>query len=67
MKRRDDERISNVERNKTGGKDYAKVNKGGVFVFTKSITVGELARQLHVGVADIIKKLFLKVYMVTIY
>ncbi|MDY2728158.1 MAG: translation initiation factor IF-2 [Candidatus Onthovivens sp.] len=66
MKRRDDERISNVERNKTGGKDYAKVNKGGVFVFTKSITVGELARQLNVGVADIIKKLFLKGKMVTI-
>ena len=66
MKRRDDERISNVERNKTDGKDYAKVNKGGVFVFTKSITVGELARQLNVGVADIIKKLFLKGKMVTI-
>lgn len=65
MKKRDD-RISNVERNNKPNKDYAKVNKGGVFVFTKSITVGELAKQLNVGAGDIIKKLFLKGKMITI-
>lgn len=65
MKKKD-ERISNVEYTNKSNKDYAKVNKGGVFVFTKSITVGELAKELNVGVGDIIKKLFLKNKMVTI-
>lgn len=65
MKKKD-ERISNVEFTNKQSKDYAKVNKGGVFVFTKSITVGELAKELNVGVGDIIKKLFLKNKMVTI-
>ncbi len=65
MKKKD-ERISNVEYTNKPNKDYAKVNKGGVFVFTKSITVGELAKKLNVGVGDIIKKLFLKNKMVTI-
>ncbi len=65
MKKKD-ERISNVEYTNKPNKDYAKVNKGGVFVFTKSITVGELAKELNVGVGDIIKKLFLKNKMVTI-
>ena len=65
MKKKD-ERISNVEYTNKPNKDYAKVNKGGVFVFTKSITVGELAKELNAGVGDIIKKLFLKNKMVTI-
>ena len=65
MKKKD-ERISNVEYTNKPNKDYAKVNKGGVFVFTKSITVGELAKELNVCVGDIIKKLFLKNKMVTI-
>lgn len=65
MKKKD-ERISNVEYTNKPNKDYAKVNKGGVFVFTKSITVGELAKELNVGVGDIIKKLFMKNKMVTI-
>lgn len=65
MKKKD-ERISNVEYTNKPNKDYAKVNKGGVFVFTKSITVGELAKELNVGVGDIIKKLFLKNKMATI-
>lgn len=65
MKKKD-ERISNVKQTNKPVKDYAKVNKGGVFVFTKSITAGELATQLGVNVGDIIKKLFLKGKMVTI-
>ena len=66
MKKKKDERVSNVSNNvNKQNKDYAKVN-GGVFVFTKSITVGELAKQLNVGAGDIIKKLFLKGKMVNI-
>ncbi len=66
MKKKKDERVSNVSNNVSKqNKDYAKVN-GGVFVFTKSITVGELAKQLNVGAGDIIKKLFLKGKMVNI-
>lgn len=66
MKKKKDERVSNVSNNvNKQNKDYAKVN-GGVFVFTKSITVGELAKQLNVGAGDIIKKLFLKRKMVNI-
>lgn len=64
--KKNDERISNVERTNKQNKDYAKVNKGGVFVFTKSITAGELAKQLNVSVGEIIKKLFLKKKIVTI-
>ena len=66
MKKKKDERVSNVSNNvNKQNKDYAKVN-GGVFVFTKSITVGELAKQLNVAAGDIIKKLFLKGKMVNI-
>ncbi|MBR1581547.1 MAG: translation initiation factor IF-2 [Bacilli bacterium] len=65
MAKKQDDRISNVSHGKKNNKDYAKVN-GGVFVFTKSITVGDLAKQLNINVADIIKKLFLKGKMVTI-
>lgn len=66
MKKKKDERVSNVSNNvNKQNKDYAKVN-GSVFVFTKSITVGELAKQLNVGAGDIIKKLFLKGKMVNI-
>ena len=65
MKKKRDDRVSNVTRNARQNKDFAKVN-GGVFVFTKSITVAELAKQLNLGPAEIIKKLFLKGKMVTI-
>ncbi len=37
-----------------------------VFVFTKSLTVGELAKELNVNPSDIIKKLFLQKKLVTI-
>ena len=66
MKKKNDERVSNISTNSgKQNKDYAKIN-GGVFVFTKSITVGELAKQLNVSAGDIIKKLFLKGKMVNI-
>ena len=66
MKKKNDERISNVKQNDNkANKDYAKVNSG-VFVFTKSITVGELAKKLEVNASDIIKKLFMQGKMVNI-
>ncbi len=66
MKKKNDERVSNIKQvDSKSNKDYAKVN-GGVFVFTKSITVGELAKSLNVSASDIIKKLFLKGKMVNI-
>ena len=37
-----------------------------VFIFTKSLTVGELAKELNVNPSDIIKKLFLQKKLVTI-
>lgn len=47
---------------------YKNVNKinGGVFVFTKSLTVAELAKELNVNASDIIKKLFLQKKIITI-
>ncbi len=64
-KKKTDDRIINVENVKKTNKDVAKVDKG-VFIFSKSITVGELAKQLNVNASDIIKKLFLKGKMVNI-
>lgn len=46
-------------------KDYAKVNNG-VFVYTSSLTVSELAKKLNVQPSDIIKKLFMQKKLVTI-
>lgn len=59
-------RESNVP--KRGTQKTTNLNKvqGGVFVYTKSLTVGELAKQLGVLPAEIIKKLFLEKKLVTI-
>ncbi|HKL72733.1 MAG TPA: translation initiation factor IF-2 [Candidatus Onthovivens sp.] len=59
-------RESNVP--KKGTQKTTNLNKvqGGVFVYTKSLTVGELAKQLGVLPAEIIKKLFLEKKLVTI-
>ncbi len=45
--------------------DNAKVNKG-VFVYTKCMSVGDLAKQLEINSSDIIKYLFLNGKVITI-
>ena len=59
------ERENNIPSKRTNKNNFNKVNNG-VFVFTKSLTVGELAKQLNVNASDIIKKLFLQKKLVTI-
>ena len=59
------QRESNIPTKKQSFSNLNKVNNG-VFVFTKSLTVGELAKELNVNASDIIKKLFLQKKLVTI-
>lgn len=59
------ERESNIPSKKVNKGNFNKVNNG-VFVFTKSLTVGELAKQLNINASDIIKKLFMQKKLVTI-
>ena len=59
------ERETNVPQKEQRTKDYAKVNNG-VFVYTTSLSVGELAKKLNVQPSDIIKKLFIRKKLVTI-
>ena len=56
-------RVSNVPSHRQ--KEVNKVN-GGIFVFTKALTVSELSQELNISVADIIKTLFMAGKMVTI-
>ncbi len=56
-------RVSNFPNHRQ--KEVNKVN-GGVFVFTKALTVSELAEQLNVNASQIIKTLFMAGKMVTI-
>ncbi len=59
-------RVSNVSSGPIGKKkDYAKVN-GGVFVYTKPISVGDLSKAINVPVSEIIKFLFMQGKAVTI-
>lgn len=60
-------RVSNVSSGPIGKKqkDYAKVN-GGVFVYTKPLSVGELSKAINVPVPEIIKFLFMQGKAVTI-
>ena len=59
-------RVANVPARNTPRKgENAKVNKG-VFVYTKCMSVGELAKQLEVNSSDIIKYLFLNGRVITI-
>ena len=64
-KRDKNQRESNIPTKKQSFSNLNKVNNG-VFVFTKSLTVGELAKELNVNASDIIKKLFLQKKLVTI-
>lgn len=58
-------RESNIPTQKQNAKNLNKVHDQ-VFVFTKSLTVGELAKELNINPSDIIKKLFLQKKLVTI-
>ena len=59
-------RVANVPAGNTPRKgENAKVNKG-VFVYTKCMSVGELAKQLEVNSSDIIKYLFMNGKVITI-
>lgn len=58
-------RETNVKSDNTRRKDVNKVN-GGVFVFTKSLTVAELAKELNILPAEIIKYFFMNKKIMTI-
>ena len=59
-------RVSNFSDRPRGKKqDYAKVN-GGVFVYSKPISVGELSKAINVPTPAIIKFLFMQGKAVTI-
>lgn len=58
-------RESNIPSKKSNSNSFNKINNG-VFVFTKALTVGELAKELNINASDIIKKLFLQKKLVTI-
>lgn len=58
-------RESNIPSKRSNSNSFNKINNG-VFVFTKALTVGELAKELNINASDIIKKLFLQKKLVTI-
>ena len=59
------QRVANISYNKGKKRDFGKVN-GGVFVYTKPLTVGELSKAINVPVNEIIKYFFLQGKAVTI-
>ena len=59
------QRVANVSYTKGKKRDYGKVN-GGVFVYTKPLTVGELSKAINVPVNEIIKYFFLQGKALTI-
>ena len=59
------QRVSNFQPRQGRREDYAKVN-GGVFVYTKPVTVAELSKAINVPSPAIIKFLFLQGKAVTI-
>ena len=63
--KKDNKRISNVSNVNSHNKNLNKVNNG-IFVFTQSLTVAELAKQLNILPSDIIKYFFMNKKMVTI-
>jgi len=62
---KNENRETNIIHNKDKNKNLNKVTNQ-VFVFTKSLTVGELAKELNINPSDIIRKLFLEKKIVTI-
>ena len=65
MNKKGNQRETNIPFKKNTNQNLNKINNG-VFVFTKSLTVGELAKELNINASDIIKKLFLQKKLVTI-
>lgn len=60
-----DNRVNNVKSNHNNKKSNDGVNNG-VFTYSGTITVGELAKELNIQASEIIKYLFLSKRMVTI-
>ena len=65
MSKKVDKRASNIPTYNQKKTDINKL-KGETFVFTKSLSVGELAKQLDISSSDIIKFLFMQKKLVTI-
>lgn len=65
-KNKKDFRRSNIPANNTAKKEINPKVNNGVFVYTHNMSVSELAKELKLNVADIIKFLFLNKKMVTI-
>ena len=65
MNKKVNQREANLPTKKAQQQNLNKINNG-VFVFTRSLTVGELAKELNINASDIIKKLFLQKKLVTI-
>ncbi len=66
MAKFNDNRRANIPSRQSSKDSFNKVNNG-VFVFTRNMSVGELAKELNINVNEIIKFLFLeKKMMVTI-
>lgn len=65
MNKKMNQREANLPTKKAQLQNLNKINNG-VFVFTRSLTVGELAKELNINASDIIKKLFLQKKLVTI-
>ena len=67
MAKYQDHRKTNIPSGQQGKKEATNQVNNGVFVFTRNMSVGELAKELNIQVNDIIKFLFLeKKMMVTI-
>ena len=60
------QRETNVSTKVNADKMKSKINKGGVFVYTKALSTAELAETLNISVSDIIKFLFMQGKMITI-
>lgn len=65
MNKKMNQREANLPTKKAQQQNLNKINNG-VFVFTRSLTVGELAKELNINASEIIKKLFLQKKLVTI-
>ena len=59
------QRVANFQEQPKGKKEEAKVN-GGVFVYSKPLSVGELSKAINVATSQIIKFLFMQGKAVTI-
>ena len=67
MAKYQDQRKTNIPTGQANKKEAVNKVNNGVFVFTRNMSVGELAKELNIQVNDIIKFLFLeKKMMVTI-